>query len=791
MRPTIIPLACLATLLAFVPLRGQERGDLRLSGVVTAAEDGEPLEGAIVRLLADGREVLTGSDGSFAFEGLGRGAHTVRVSFPGRAGREETVRLDGGARPPVRLALAIGPAFVHEEVVVTATRGERPVFEVPAPVSVVDRQEIEESQADAPGELFPREPGVEVEGSGPFLGRPVIRGLAGNRVLVLVDGQRLNNAREAINFGGVEPSLVDLGWTERIEITRGPASVLYGSDALGGIVNVLTREPPRPAEGLAVGGRVRPRYSTADEQRAGRLELDAAGPRWSLRVGGGVREAEDFSSARGEVENSGAETHDLNARLAVEPAEGHRLLLDLQRFRGTDVGVPGTGGVFTGFYPRTSRDKVGLRYEAADLAPWVASLQGGVYVQDQEEDFSTVLDLPPIPAGPFSLLLDTETSRVSDVRTVGFDVQARQPVGAAHLLTAGVEVFRDDVEERRREVTTQLFQPTVPGPPPATEVVEDTAATTPDGRFGGVGVYLQDEVTAGAFTLIPGVRYDRFDIETEPLARPEGGIPGEDRVEDAVSASLGALARVTEGIHATASVGRAFRTPNLIERYFFGPGSQGGLSVPNPDLENETSLNVDVGAKVQGRGVRGSLTYFRNRIHDFITFVPATFEGDSTFGGQPITTVDNVGDVRIHGVEGELEVSGSVGAWRWNAFGVATWSHGRVLGGGDPVFVPPPKLVAGLRWSEPGAGVALGLVSRFVDRQERVPEGFTSTPGFGVLDVHGTLDLTSLVGTAAILRAGVENVTDKAYSEPLNANLSPGRSLVLSVEYAFGSAGVQ
>lgn len=674
--------------------------------------------------------------------------------------------------------------FVMEEIQVTATRTERSGFEVPAPVSVIGEDEIDRAQPARPGDLFALEPGLEVEGSGPFLGLPVVRGLSGNRVLLLVDGQRLNNSREAVNFGGVQPSLVDIGEIEEIEVLRGPASVLYGTDALGGIVNVRTRKPPVPERGLVVGGRLRPRYGSAGDQRSGQLDVYLASPSVSLQVQGGLRDAGDFESPRGRIANSGAESRNVSAALEVRPADDARLLLDVETFRGEDIGVPGTGDVFTGFYPRTTRDKAGVRYEGPGPGR-LPFLKTGFYVQDQEEDFATLLDLPAIPAGPFQLLIDSETRRLSDVRTVGFDLQADQALGGAHFLTWGFEIFRDDVEETRREETTQEFVPTAPGPPGMTDTTVDDDPTTPDGTFQGAGVYAQDEIRAGGLVLIPGVRYDRFDIEIEPLERAEGDVPAESRTEDAVSASLGALYEVHESVHLTAGVGRAFRTPNLIERYFFGPGSQGGLSVPNPELDNETGLNLDVGVKLRTSWLAASATYFHNRIDEYITFVPATFMGDSTFGGSPVTTVDNVGDARIQGVEAAVEARAARWGSTWSAFGSFAVNRGRNLSEDAPLFVPPTKLVVGTEWRDAAGRFAAGATARIVAEQDRVPEGILRTAGFGVVDLHGSLDLAPLAGHPLTLRARLENLTDKVYSEPYGGSLEPGRNLIVALDYAF------
>jgi hemoglobin/transferrin/lactoferrin receptor protein len=698
------------------------------------------------------------------------------------------------AAPPDDPASAEAPVF-EDEVQVTATRAERRPEEVPAPVSVVTRSEIEAAAAVKPGDLFPELPGVEVEGNGPFLGLPVIRGMAGNRVLVLVDGHRLNNSREAINFGGVQPSLVDVEQIEEIEITRGPASVLYGTDAIGGIVNLITRSPRVPTEGLVYGGGVRTQYDDTADGRSAAADLHVASPGWTLFLDGSVRDFGDYESPEGTIPNSGAESDAFHAELERRIADGHSVEVDYQRFRGSDIGVPGTDGVFTGSYPFTDRDAVSLFYQGRGpgaLGRWMRSIEASAHYQEQTESFATVLDLPPIPAGPFHLSIDTETERVGDVETAGVDLLARAAAWDSHLLTYGVQFFRDEVSERRNETSVLTFAPTFPGPPPFTETNVDDSPTTPEGSFQGLGVFVQDEITLDRWTILPGVRYDRFDIDTEPLVREEGVQPAESRSEDAVSASLGALYRVSDSWSLAASAGRAFRTPNLIERYFFGPGSQGGLTVPNPDLDNETSLNFDLGAKLHARRLRGSITGFRNEIDGYITFVPGELDGQPTLGGpggQPITTVDNIGEARLQGIEAEAEFALTThwkGAQSWRLFGNATYTRAENLSSDltrdEPLFVAPFKAVAGVHWHAAELPVGASFTARWVDAQDRVPEGFSPTESFTVADLGVVVSLERWLGYDLDLRTTVENLTDEAYTEPYGAVLEPGRSYVVAVD---------
>jgi len=775
-----IPILLVTLVVPALALAQAPTSDLR--GSVRDAS-GQPLIDMPVELVELGRTVRTGSEGGFHFPTVPAGTYTVRFHVSDGAVEERSVRLAG--REPARLDvdLSAGGLWVMPEIQATATRSDREEFEVPQAISIMGRRELERRQAVKPTGLFATEPGLDVDGAGPFLGLPVIRGLSGNRVLVLVDGKRLNNAREAINFGGVQPGLVDVGEIEQIDVVRGPASVLYGSDAIGGIVNIVTRKPPVPEQGTRVGFQLRPHVASVDNHRAVRGEFDVASPKVGLRVSASVRETDDFDAPDGEVVNSEAETNQVAAELEIRPSAGHTIRLEGDRFRGEDIGLPGTGGVFTGSFPTSDRDAFTVAYENRGRIPGVANLQASVWIQNQEEDFATFLDLPPIMAGPFDLLIDTETSRVSDVTTTGFDIQATSPLaGGSHWLTYGIEWFRDDVEEDRREVQVREFVPRSPGPPGRTETEVDDAPTTPESTFQGFGVYLQDEIELRRWSIVPGVRYDRFDIDSDPLERPEGDVAPEDRSEDAVSASLGILFRATDAIHPFVNVGRAFRTPNIIERFFFGPGSQGGLTVPNPDLDNETSVNVDIGVKVRTDRLRGGFTFFRNEIDDFITFEATTFMGDSTFAGQPVSRVENVGEARIQGFEAELEYAFSLPGSALSLFGNLSYQDGENETEDQPIFVAPLKGVFGARWSDAGGIGWAQVVSRFVGRQDEVPPGFDETAGFGVVGVHAGVSLARWVGQDLGVTFGIENLTDKAFSEPFTSAPAPGRNFSLSLD---------
>jgi outer membrane cobalamin receptor len=157
-------------------------------------------------------------------------------------------------------------ATVLNKVTVTATRNPKTVFRTASPVVVVDSSRIRSTLPNGVAELLRESPGVDITGTGANQGRPIIRGQRGQRILLLEDGVRLNNSRRQQDFGEI-PALVGLDAIDRVEVVRGPASVLYGSDAIGGVINLITAQPTYGGTGNSINGRLSYNYSTSDRQQ--------------------------------------------------------------------------------------------------------------------------------------------------------------------------------------------------------------------------------------------------------------------------------------------------------------------------------------------------------------------------------------------------------------------------------------------------------------------------------------------------------------------------------------------
>lgn len=232
-------------------------------------------------------------------------------------------------------------------VTVTATRSATDVRDVAAPVLVIDSLKIRSQLSNGVADLLRSEPGVDVVGTGVNQSRPSIRGQRGQRILLLEDGMRLNNSRRQQDFGEI-PSVVDVDQLARIEVVRGPASVLYGTDAIGGVVNLITR---MPAVGDAdkLTGRVGYQYGGAGTLSKTSVTVGARYASWALDISGSARIAGDYDAPAGRygkvklsdnttLRNSGVRDQNVAGTVAWRASEQANAFAKYERYAADDAG---------------------------------------------------------------------------------------------------------------------------------------------------------------------------------------------------------------------------------------------------------------------------------------------------------------------------------------------------------------------------------------------------------------------------------------------------------------------
>ncbi len=683
------------------------------------------------------------------------------------AGADETSKEEAGDKDAADKdrAKREGRVF-RDRVVVTASRAEEISAATPAPITVIDRAQIEEQQPEKLADLFKEIPGVEVFGEGPFRGLPVIRGFSSNRVLILVDGQRLNNSRESTSFAGIQPGLVNIAQVERIEVLRGPASVQYGSDAIGGVVNIITRQPELGAQEFTLSGDVAYEYGTASESHQPRAFVAGAGKGYAFEIGASYQEAGDYSAASGAAEssrfaeyvssddvvyNSGMQQTSVDGSFRFQTGERGVFRIGLEAVRTDDVGFPGfdpSSGIDISF-PRFDRDKLRLGWSSGPL--WgLEDVSLHAYYQQVVKESVRNFDF-----GPF--FFSNNFTR-SDIDTVGFNAQSTAELAAQRLIF-GVDFYRDKLHD-------DTLAETIFG--------TSTEVAVPDSRQTGLGLYVQDRIRVGdRLSVYAGLRGDRFDFKSED--DPDYAGEPFDVTDSALSGNLGLTYAVTDHVNLTALVARGFRSPNLQERSYFGIVTTGDtLIIQNPDLKSENSLNYEVGFKARYDRYFGGLSMFYNDVTDFISY---EFLGTDPDSGLELARFANIDKAKVWGVEFDLE---TILGRRWSAFTNASYTRGSNDRSGEPLpFIPPLKAAFGVRFQERAWWAEAAL--RVVTKQDRVPEGETSSAGFTVYDLSGGFDLSGRLGIVAALR----NLTDKLYAEPFNNRPEPGRNLRVSLRYGF------
>ncbi len=451
---------------------------------------------------------------------------------------------------------------------VTALGREVDAFEITTPVTVLQQIEIERKLPNNTADLLRDQPGVDVNGVGFNQARPIIRGQRGLRILFLEDGLRLNNARRQTDFGEVT-GLVDTDDLGSVEIVRGPMSVLYGSDAVGGVLNVLTKVPTF-TDGSRFGADVETRYGEAGDMTRvhGGVRFQVGKLRASLSAS--TRSADDYESAAGRFGDlrldqparaidTGIDDDSLFGVLAWDLNDRNTLKLRHRSYRADQAGFgyvdPALLGDESGFririlYPYQDFDRTSVEWSASGVGGPVAdSLQVQTYRQENDRELANDIDIdigPIFPGAPNSSV-EADSLNRSVLDTWGLRVEAIKGLPADQLLTYGLEGFQDDSFNTDRSVTTTTIR--FPFPPFAiVDLSKDTTANAPNAKNSSWGLFVQDEIPLGnRVKATVGARYQK--VETRAKATPNWDISGLDFSDDEVVGTANLLVQATDSLN--------------------------------------------------------------------------------------------------------------------------------------------------------------------------------------------------------------------------------------------------
>jgi hemoglobin/transferrin/lactoferrin receptor protein len=673
---------------------------------------------------------------------------------------------------PLSLALlcAFAPASAAEEMpvlaTVTVTAKGYAAADAETPVSVItlDRQRLLQKQAQNVGEALRGEPGLSVSSDGANGQNPVIRGLKKESVVLLVDGVRVNSAQPQ----GAIASLMSLGLADSIEVVKGPASVLYGSGALGGVINVRLPQA-RFVPGLSFDTSAS--LDSASSGLRGTGMLNASQGDHALMLGASLARIDDYRAPSATVRLTGYDSDVLVAQYRYRIDAKQQLRASVQQQTDEDVWFPGSKkphpnvavvGNTLVRSPKQERQLYEVGYERKGGGDQPLKVDLRVYRQDVNRNINTYSD---------RLERDIGRTQVS-FSTDGLDARADWLVHPQHLLSFGVNAWRMQASPERF-----LASPT-----PLSPLVRNLPFS--DGELSSLGFFLQDDMRFGKLNVLAGLRHDT--VQGKAASINNGAVStGLDRKDSATSGSLGLIYEAASLLRPFANVSRGFRAGELRERFEASPRGDGFQYIGNPQIRPELAIQFELGIKGENQDLQYGASVYRNRITDYITGQPT----GSFVNGLPVKRTVNLGAVEIQGLEASARWALRRGQW-------LTVGYSRLRGTNkdlnEPLFqMPADELSLGWEGRVAPAWTADATL-RLVARQSRVATAFArgtenASAGFGTLDLGATWRYASQQS----LRLALRNVADKAHHEHLAEGVSgqeiqaPGRSVQVTWQGKF------
>lgn len=674
-----------------------------------------------------------------------------------------------------------------DEVVVTPTRTGKTLFDAPYTAQAVTAEEIQTRQLSRTlPEALKETPGVMVQKTAYGQGSPFIRGFTGFRTLMLVDGIRLNNSvfRDGPNqyWNTVDPLSV-----ERLEVVKGPSSVLYGSDAIGGTVNAITQRRQEFGEGFSWSRSAYYRYASAEDSHTGRATIGGNVDRqFGFLVGVSPKNYGDLRSASpvGEQSHTGYSELDGDVKAEYFLTPDSKLVVAYQRvdqddawrthrtiygrsWEGTTVGTERQRS-----YDQ-NRDLVYLQYHAEKLEGPVEVIRASLSFQKQTEDETIVA------------ASGTGTRQGLDVGTAGAWFQLESPTAVGRWIY-GMEYYRDDVSSYNRTYTA--------GGAPSGVGIQGPVAD--DSTYDLLGVFVQDDVPlSDRFSFVAGARYTYAAVDAGRMRNPTTGAPTS--LSNSWNSGVGSgrlLYRLDEANHwhLFAGASQGFRAPNLSDLSRLDTARTGELETAAPNLTPEQFITSEVGVKTLHQDWSAELSYYYTVIDDMIVRQPT----GAIIGGLREVTKNNGGNGFVQGVE----FSGRYHFHpEWTAAGWATWTDGQVdqfptsapVVAREPLsrMMPPTGYLSAM-WEHPNKKFWAEALTTLAARQDRlstedrrdtqrIPPG--GTPGYAVFTVRSGWRITPNVS----LTVAVENLTDEDYRIVGSGLNEPGRNIVASFSAKF------
>jgi outer membrane receptor protein involved in Fe transport len=759
---------------------------------------------------------LTDQSGRFTLGKVLAADYVVSVQKSGFREVRRVLHLTPGET--VRLQFQLTVASIFETVTVTPARGQpQEMFNVPQSPAVVTEIDLARHSANILPQALRDVSGVHIQQTTSGQGSPFVRGLTGQQVLHLINGVRFNNAtfRPGANQ---YTALIDQDFADRIEVVRGPGSTQYGSDSLGGTINVLTRAP-QGSDRRGLHGSVNTFFASADLSAGLSTTVSGGANNWGFVIGASGRRTQDLRPG------GGGDSHSVVTRLLGISAKvlGNRLqdtaysqynaeakfqfrlsdadVLSFDYLRGTQLGLRrydqlngGIGNLLNSFDPQTLNFFT-ARYDRLGAGPFASISTIFSYNAQRDDRRSQSINNA-----------QGLRSRISDefnlTRSFGYQGQAGVRVKRKHSLTFGAEFYDEHIDSRRQDFS---FSNATGG----FTNVADVRARFPNGSsYRTLGIFAQDiaSLIPQRLTAHLGIRYSLFKYNQSSLGNPldasgQPAVPDLEENFDDITFNTGMAFTINRHLNLTGNISRGFRAPNVNDFAATGlsglgfevspdegvrlGGATGALDSsrrltdirPLQPIEAEQLYNYELAIRFHSSQFNGSMAVFDSEMSNLIerrTLLLSAGAVGQLVGGQPIIRQDatgavftslsntavfvrtNANKVRLRGVEGSMAVKLRRDlALNANAFYV----RGTDLRTGAPPAlengIPPATGFVGIKWERAGMPGWLELYTNFAAPQRRFSDNDISQARIGGL--RSREEIAGFFNGGAVARGLVRN----------------------------------
>jgi iron complex outermembrane receptor protein len=736
-----------------------------VSGKITDTKTGEPLAGASVTIEDAKLGTVTDSTGRYFLRNVPVGHHLIEVSFTGYSSVLEHLDIVADKELNISLTSSI---IEYQAVTVTGVSTSTSIRKTPVPITIVRKDELLQTPSTNIIDALSKQAGISQVGTGPAISKPVIRGLGFNRVVVINDGIR----QEGQQWGEEHGIEIDESSVNRVEILKGPASLMYGSDALAGVINIISNVPV--AEGT-VKGNVLGNYQTNNHLYTTHAGIGGNQNGFGWNVYGSLRSAGDYKNEfDGKVLNSPFNEKNYGAFVGLNKSWGYSRLVwnsfnqDLGVIEGERDELTGKFLVFAG----TPEERIATDNDLQSRKPLppFQKVNHNKFILDNNFNIDNsrlkiILGYQDNKRKEFAEVEEQQQNNPElffDLKTTIYNVHWVLPEKNKWRTTIGFNGLSQHNENRGKE-----------------EII-------PDYRFSDAGLFIYSQGFFNNYTLSGGFRFDNRSIDSkEEIDNGTTKFEAFKKSFSNFSGGIGISYEPSQTVTLKANIGRGFRAPNLAE--LASNGAHEGTNrweYGSKNLKSEQSLQLDGEVDLNNEHLTLGMNVFYNHINNFIFYRRL----NSVFGGDSIVVDDNgeelqsfqfdQSNARLYGFEINLDLHPHPLDWLHfeNKLSFVRGKFNNNIFESDNLpQIPAPRWLSELRadFKKAGKNFRNFYIMMEADNNLKQENAFysynteTATPAYTLLNVGVGTDLANKNKTVFSVHLSVNNITDKAYQNHL------------------------